>query len=174
MQIKIDTTNLIVVQNWFKTLPEKEQKNIWMSAFRKAAKPMVQTAQAFIPYKSKESAFGGSTRQPSYGLHFSMGVIPYPSHTALWIGSKVSTHTTRGDKLWHVFYGRLVEWGHRKRGKRIAGRNVPGSGMVQGTHFFENAVNATYGEVLDSVNNEWVAAIDRWGERVKRKLKKIK
>jgi hypothetical protein len=153
MEIKIDTINLKILQD----LSVRDQTNIWMSAYRKAAKPLIATTQSNIDNKS-------------YGLYRSIGAIPYRKSLGIWIGSRVSTQTVRQGKLTKVWYGRLVEFGHKKRGK---GRNQ-GVGMVAGTHFFENAWNATYRQVYDSIGNEWINAIDKFMGRLNGKLKKFK
>src|SRR5512139_3266214 len=127
MEIKVDCSNLKILEDFFKELSVKDQTSIWMSAFRKAAKPLIQTAQAFIPYKSGSTALSGTNRTPSYGLHRSIGIIPVPKKLGVWVGSRVSTKTVRKGKLINVWYGRLVEYGHRKKGDK---------GMVKATNFF--------------------------------------
>ena len=161
MKVTIDTSNLKILQDFFNELSVKDQTNIWMSAFRKSAKPLIQTAQALIPYKS-------DNRTPSYGLHRSIGIVPYRKNVGIWVGSKVGTSTVRQGKLTKVWYGRLVEWDHRKRGKKRG----QGVGMVPGSHFFENAWNITRSGIAESIGKDWIKSIEEHMKRVDRKFKK--
>jgi hypothetical protein len=157
MDIKVDTTNLKVLSDFFQDLSTKDQTAIWMSAYRKAAVPLIKAAQSNI-------------HNESYGLARSIGVIPYKQHLSIWIGSRKSTQTARQGKVTKVWYGRLVEWDHRVRGKK---RGQPGSKMVFGTHFFERAINAEYENSFNMIGNEWINAMDRYMSGLDRRLKKF-
>jgi hypothetical protein len=157
MEIKVDTTNLGILQNFFQDLSTKDQSAIWMSAYKKAAQPLIQAAR-------------GGIHNRSFGLYRSIGIVPYKSNLTIWIGSKKSTPTVRQGKITKVWYGRLVEWDHRVRGKK---RGQPGEKIVVGTHFFEKAVLAKYTEAFESIGNEWVNAMDKYMSGLGRKLKKF-
>ena len=161
MNITIDTENLEILQDFFNELSVKDQTDIWMSAFRRSAKPLIQTAQALIPYKSKD-------RTPSYGLHRSFGIVPYKKNIGIWVGSRVGTYTVRQGKLSKVWYGRLVEWDHKKRGKKRG----EGIGVVSGSHFFEKAVDINRQGISDSIGRDWVKSIESYMKKVDKKFKK--
>jgi hypothetical protein len=158
MEIKVDTTNLKVLGDFFQELSTKDQSNIWMSAYKKAAQPLIKAAQ------------GNIKNNRSFGLYRSIGIVPYKDTLSVWIGSKKSTPTVIHGKLSKVWYARLVEWDHRVRGKK---RGQPGTGIVPGTHFFEKAVISTAQSVFDSLGNEWTKAMDRYMVGLDRKLKKF-
>ena len=158
MEIKVDTTNLKVLGDFFQELSTKDQSNIWMSAYKKAAQPLIKAAQ------------GNIKNNRTYGLARSIGTVPYKQNLSIWIGSKKSTQTKNRGKLTKVWYGRLVEWDHRVRGKK---RGQPGEKIVEGTHFFEEAVMSTYTDVFNSIGNEWINAMDRYMSGLNKKLKKF-
>ena len=158
MEIKVDTTNLKVLGDFFQELSVKDQSAIWMSAYRKAAVPLMRAAQ------------GNIKNNRTFGLYRSIGIVPYKENLSIWIGSKKSTPTVIHGKMSKVWYGRLVEWDHRVRGKK---RGQPGNKTVEGTHFFEKAVMSTYTDVFNSIGNEWINAMDRYMNGLNKKLKKF-
>jgi hypothetical protein len=129
-----------------------------MNALKKSAQPLIQTAR-------------GNINNKSFGLYRSIGIVPFSDHTGIWVGSKTSTPTVIHGKISKVWYGRLVEWGHRVRGKK---RGQPGQGMVTGTHFFEDAGRSKAEEIWGSVGNEWLRSMDGFFNKLDSKLKKLK
>ena len=158
MEIKVDTTNLKVLGDFFQDMSRGDRSYIWMNALKKSAQPLIQAAR-------------GNIKSRSFGLYRSIGIVPFKDHTGIWIGSKVSTSTIRQGGLSKVWYGRLVEWDHRVKGKK---KGQSGTKVVPGQHFFERAVNSTSDEMLNSVGNEWLKSMDGYFNKLDSKLKKLK
>jgi hypothetical protein len=157
MNFNIDTSQLKVLKDFFDELSIVDQHKIFMTSFRKAEKPLVDAAKANAP-KSRMN------------LYRSIGTIEMPKEIAILVGSRINTpYVTKQGRLSKVWYGNLVELGHKVRGKK---RGQPGSKIVPGTHFFENAWNTTSERMYNSMADEWYNALDRYIIKLNRKLKK--
>jgi HK97 gp10 family phage protein len=182
MEVTIDTSQIKVLQNFFDDLSTIDQRKIFMSSFRKAAKPLVDKAKADAPFKTGQ-------------LMRSIGTIELPQEIAILVGAKL----TGGGKK-SGWYGHILEVGSYKVGERFRrprhkvkkgfykgeyrGFSLAGNkyydykigqgatGILKGTHFFENAYNIVQDKMYDSMTQEWYDAIDRLIIKTNKKLKK--
>jgi hypothetical protein len=158
MDVSIDTNQVKVLQDFFNDLSTIDQRKIFMSAYRKAVKPLVSAAKANAPNKTGQ-------------LRRSVGTIEKPDDVAIIVGAKL----TGGNKK-SGWYGNILEVGSyrvgerfRKRGKFAANR--ASTGVLKATHWFEEAWDATEKQVYDTIDQEWYTAIDNMIIRVNKKLK---
>ena len=149
MDASIKTDQIKMLEDFFNDLSLVDQKKIFMAGFRKAAKPLLSAARLAAPYKT------GRTKK-------SFGTIAVPQDIAIIVGSKLSG----ANKGWSTHF---IESGTKERFRRTKG-NAP-TGKVTGTHFFENAYNATESQIFDNIENEWLKEIDRFIIKINRRLK---
>jgi hypothetical protein len=162
MEIKLNTDNIKVLQDFFDGLSSIDQRKIFISGFRKAAKPLVKQMKADAPYKTGQ-------------LMRSFGTIEMPERIAILVGAKLTGRAKRSG-----WYGQILEVGSYKTGerfrRRIRGkRQEPGkasTGRLTGMHFVENAYNQTEKEVFVNIEGEWYNAIDQYIVKINRRLKK--
>jgi len=151
MDVTINTRQLKVLQDFFNDLSKADQKKIFISSFRKAAKPLVTAAKANVPYNTGQ-------------LMRSIGTIELKDEVAITVGAKLS-----GGGKKSGWYGGIMEGGTVERFRRKK-KNAP-TGRVAGTHWFERAYNATEEQIFNKIDEEWYNEIDRYIQRVNRKLK---
>lgn len=141
MEITIDASKIAQLEEFFNELSTLDQRKIFMTAFRRAAKPLVQRAKATAPV--------GDTGT----LRKSIGTIEVPNEIALIVGAK----NTGANKGW---YGHFLEDGVSQERFRKTKKGKASTGKLVGTHFFENAYEGTEEEVMEAVEGEYYAAID--------------
>lgn len=149
MEVKVNTSQIRILQDFFDDLSAQDQKKIFTHAYRRASRPLVTMAKALVPLRRGV-------------LQRSIGTIEVPDEIAILVGAKLSG-TSKG---WH---GRFTENGTKERFRKKK-RNAP-TGKIIGSHWFENAYNATEDQVYDSIADEWYKAIDMCITRVNRRLK---
>jgi HK97 gp10 family phage protein len=149
MDITINTSQVEVLKDFFNDLSNRDQRKIFMVAFRKASKPLITDAKATVPRRTGN-------------LAKSIGSIALSSEIALLVGAKKGG----GYKGWH---GHLIENGTVDRFRRSK-NNAP-TGRMNPTHFFESAYNKNEKGVIDSVEEEWLKAIDQCIVRINKRGK---
>lgn len=175
MEVAVDTSQIRILQDFFNDLAHIDQKKIFMTAYRRAARPLVAAAKVTAPGE---------------GLKKSIGTIEMPERVSILVGSKTNTiHmiTERGRQLISkVWYGHLFEWGTKERFRkptrkikrgfykgqyRGISKGTGATGKITATHFFENAYNTTESKVFDSIEGEWYQAIDKMIIRTNKRLR---
>lgn len=141
MEITIDTNQIAHLEEFFNELSAVDQRKVFMTAFRKASKPLIQRAKANTPV--------GATGT----LRKSIGTIEVPNEIALIVGAKNSG----ANKGW---YGHFLEDGVPQERFRKTKKGKVSTGKIVGTHFFEKAYEGTETEVMEAVEVEFYAAID--------------
>lgn len=149
MEISIDSSQIDVLKDFFAGLSTADQRKIFLTAFRKAAKPIIADAKASAPRKT-----GNLIR--------SIGTVGVPNEAAILVGAKKGG----GYKGWH---GHLVENGTVERFRRKL-NNAP-TGKVIGTKFFELAYTNNEQYLTQSTEEEWLRAIDNLIVRINNKKK---
>lgn len=139
MDVNVDASNVKYLEEFFNELATKDQRKLFLTAYRKAVKPLLEKAKATAPV--------GKTGN----LRNSIGTSEVPSEIAILVG------TLKRRKGWH---GHLNESGTTERYRRTKSGKQVSTGRMIGTHFFENAYEATEGQMVDSVNQEFYRAID--------------
>ena len=160
MEVKVNTDNIKVLQDFFDGLSTIDQRKIFISGVRKAVKPLVRQAKADAPYKTGR-------------LMRSIGTIEIPDRIAIIVGAKVAGGKRSG------WYGQILEVGSYKTGerfrRRIKGEKIKSgkglTGVLKGTHFIVNASNQTEKEVYGNIEQEWYNEIDRYIIRTNKRLK---
>lgn len=147
MNASVDTSQILILQDFFKDLSALDQKKIFQSAFRKAAKPLVEAAKANAPVRRGT-------------LQKSIGTMAMPTDISIIVGAM------KRNKGWH---GHLVESGTVERYRKT--KKGASTGKMPGTKFFENAYNATEKQIFDTIEQEWLQEIDRMIIRTNRRLK---
>lgn len=171
MDIKIDTSQIKILQDFFDDLSTIDQRKIFMSAYRKAAKPLIAAARA---------------NSPTQSIRKSIGSIEIPERVGIEVGSKTNTmHVAyRNGKytMSKVWYAHLFEWGTNERFRKLRRKTRSGNwrgvtkgtgatGKINRTDFFLNAWNSTKEQVDNNINQEWFNEINRRIIKVNNKLK---
>lgn len=146
----INTNDVKHLQDFFNDLSIMDQKKIFLEAFRKSAKPLVQRTKANVPQ--------GSTKK----LFRSIGTMAVPNEIAILVGAKKGM----GQGGWKAHF---VENGTTERIRSNGGA----TGRVTGTHFFENSYGNTDNEIEQNTEHEFYVAIDNMIVRVNKKLNKL-
>jgi len=174
MEVKINISQIQVLENFFQDLSVSNQKKIFTSAYRKAAKPLIQAAQSTVPV-----ARGN--------LYRSIGAIENPNDISILVGARLAGKTD--SKGWH---GHFTENGtvdrtfkavknsiHPIKSKgnvigyyRTKAGDQQRTGRINAVHWFENAYNATEEKVYDKIAEEWYIEIDRVIQRLNKKAKR--
>jgi len=158
MEMKIDTSQINVLKDFFDELSTMDQRKIFMASFRKAAKPLIVAARINVP-------------KERMNLYRSIGSIELPQQIAILVGSKVNTqYVTKKGRLSKVWYGNLLEEGTKQRFRKSK-HGGGATGKVTATHFFENAFNITQEQMYDNMAQEWYNEIDKYIIRMNKKLK---
>jgi hypothetical protein len=157
MDVSIDTSQIGVLQDFFNDLSHVNQRKIFMSSFRKAAKPLVTTSKSFAPYRTGQ-------------LMRSIGTVEHPENVSLIVGAKL----TGGQKKsgWYGIFSEPNEgktpherfWKKRGGGKRS-------TGTMSIHRFMEPAYELVQEAMYDSMTQEWYNEIDRFIIRTNKKLK---
>lgn len=156
MDATIRTEQLLVLEDFFRDLSDIDQRKIFITTYRRATKPFINAMKAGAPRRTSN-------------LIRSIGTIEMPQELAILAGAKLSGM----HKGW---VGHLVENGTVERfrktykGKPLKNGSAS-TGRVIGTHFAENAFNATESQVNAIVEEEWYNAIDMFIVKTNRKLK---
>jgi hypothetical protein len=149
MEVTIKTDQIKVLEDFFQGLSTVDQRKIFISAYRKASKPIIAAAVAGAPSRSGR-------------LKKSFGTIEIPKDIAILVGAK------KGGKYkgWH---GHLVENGTVARFRKS--KKNASTGRVIGLHYFEQAFNQTEGQAYAAIEQEWYQAIDNYIVRTNKKAK---
>jgi HK97 gp10 family phage protein len=145
--VNIDTSQLKILEDFFNDLSLVDQRRIFMRAFRKGAKPLIQAARTNIPSRTGR-------------LRRSLGTVEVSNEIAIIAGTKLGGV----NKGW---YGHIVEYGTVLR-KTKKGYN---RGIMPANNFFERSYNATEDTIMDGIREEWYNEIDRFIIRVNSRLK---
>jgi len=148
IETNIDTTNVLILEDFFNKLSHIDQKRIFTNGFRRAARPLTQKAKADAP-KGKTG-----------NLRRSIGSLMVKDDIAIIIGAKKF-----GRYKGH--HGHLVEDGTAPRVRKSGGS----TGTMPGNGFFENAYKSTYPKIRGDIQDEWYKEIDKYIIRVNKKFK---
>lgn len=162
----IDYSNVDILEEFFTELSDINQRGIFMSAYRKAAVPLIARIKANV----------AATATDRGNLWRSIGTRAVQGESDIWMGSILATkYVTKRGKLSNVWYGRLTEGGASNVGRRPKGmsrRSMKDSGrggVIAAKHWFSNAWEAEKDNVYNSINKEWYDAINRLIVRTNRK-----
>lgn len=167
MNVTIDAHQLNILEDFFQQLSTADQAKIFKAGFRKAAEPLVKTAQANV------KVFTGNLRR-SIGTKTNI-----PGDIGVLIGAR-----TYGQ--YKGYHGHLIESGtelryRKKRGSAVREfaakvfggsyrRGTGATGAIAPRRFFEKAWNATQEQVYGEIENEWYNQIDKFIIRTNKKL----
>jgi HK97 gp10 family phage protein len=153
----IETYGFDALEKTFENFQYKDKRAIFLSAYRKATKPMVEQARQNAPM---------STGRTAGTLKKSMGMVPMQDRIGVWVGARV----TGGSKGFHahlVENGTVERFYRTKKGvQHRTGKMNPNAGYAR---FFQKAFDATQKEALDTITEEWYKAIERFIVRSKKK-----
>jgi len=148
IEARINTVNVKILEDFFSGLSAIDQRKIFTSSFRKAAKPLVSRLKTSVPKRSGN-------------LMRSIGSLMVSREIAIIVGAR----KTRPYKGYH---GHLVEDGTAPRFRKSGGS----TGAMPATHFFENTYNSTFPQMQKTMEDEWYHAIDRFIISTNKKFKK--
>lgn len=135
MDITVNTTQIDALKEFFNGLSNADKRTIFITAFRRVAKPIINDARLLIPRKSGN-------------LASSIGTVSLGNEIALLVGAK----KPKGS------HGHLIENGTVERFRR----NGASTGRVIGIHFMETAYNMHDQDIPKLVEEEWLKAIDKF------------
>lgn len=139
MDISVNSQQIESLREFFDGLSAADQRRIFLTAFRRAAKPIITEAKATVPRRT-----GNLAR--------SIGSIAVANEAAILVGAKKSG----GYKGWH---GHLIENGTVNRFRKT--KNNAATGRVIGTKFFENAYTNNEHFITQYTEEEMLQAIDK-------------
>jgi hypothetical protein len=152
MELEIKTAQVKILEDFFNDLSAADQKKIFVSGFRKAARPLVRELKNVVPYRTGR-------------LQRSIGSIENPNDISILIGAKLSGSSR--NKGWH---GHFTENGTKERFRRT--KKNASTGSTPGVHWFENAYDAKEDQIFDNIEAAWHEAIDNFITRTNKKLNK--
>jgi hypothetical protein len=150
MDARLDISNMAHLTEFFNDLSLFDQRKIFLEAFRKASKPLVERIKAGTPVDR-----GNLLR--------SIGTKAVPNEIAILVGAM----RPRGS------HGHLIESGTAER-VYISKKGKPHrTGRIVGIQFVEKAYDAgTEEEVLDAIEEQYYIAIDNAIMKINKKLDK--
>jgi hypothetical protein len=169
--IKVDTSNLQILEETFKEMSDaclsaKDERSIFLTAFRKSAVPVVEMI--------KNNVLTDATERGN--LYRSIGTKAVPNEVALYIGSIRKTPYIKKDgKLSQVWYGLLTEGGANNVGRPPKGssrktmKRENRGGSIEAKYWFSGAWEWGQWQVYDSVGEEVHNALERFLIRAKLK-----
>jgi hypothetical protein len=121
-----------------------DKRNIIISAYLIAVRPTVDLAASLAPRKT-----GGLSR--------SIGAIPDKAinESRVFVGARLK-------RPWRGGFGYMMEYGTKIRYKKNKKRSSTGQVVIPQPGFLYRAADATEQQVMDSVSEQWYAAIERW------------
>lgn len=138
---------MLRLERTFQDLDYRKQRNVMISAFRKATRPTVEAVKSNAPI--------GATGN----LRRSIGILTARNEIAVILGARKG----KGFKGWH---GHIVEEGTNdryyttKNGKRkFVGRMNPNGSYAK---YFRRGIESTEKQVMNILGEEWYKAIDRY------------
>lgn len=149
MELTVNTEQIAALRDFFDGLSAADQRKIFLAAFRRASKPMVDEAKATVPRRTGN-------------LQRSIGTIALSGEAALLMGARKGG----GYKGWH---GHLIENGTVERFRKKK-KNAP-TGKVIGTAFLEQAYMQNEQYLIDATESEWLRSIDLMIVRVNKRSK---
>ncbi len=149
METKVDIDQIRILEGFFKSLEATDQRKIFLTGFRRGARPMVKAAKA------------GAPKGKTGNLEHSIGTMGVPREVAIMVGARKGGGRYKG---WH---GHLLEHGTRKRFRKSGGA----TGRVIGKKFFERAWDQTQEKMYSETDLQWYRAIDNKIANINRKLK---
>jgi HK97 gp10 family phage protein len=160
MELIVNTSNYKHLEDFFQELSAMDQRKIFISAYRKAVKPLVALAKSNVPVKT------GNLRR-------SIGTIEIPDKIAILVGAKTSGKY----KGWYAHFLEPTEGNNpkerfrrRMNGKRIK-TGTGSTGKMTIHRFFEPAYDATEEQIFSTIEQEWYRAIDEKIIRVNKIMK---
>jgi HK97 gp10 family phage protein len=150
MEIAIDTRNLKKLTDFFDSLSREDQTKVWMTAYRKAAKPLLAAARANVP----EGRSGMRRGRPHAGgqVKRSLGMVEEPDKIAVNIGARLTgSPSNRGWAAHFTESGTKV-----RRTKKGANR-----GSTSAKWWMKSAWDQTEEEVNNNIHKEWENEIYR-------------
>jgi HK97 gp10 family phage protein len=145
MSVNLSVTGLKEIDDLLKGLPRQLQHRVLQAAHADAAKPLIDFAQGYSPFKTGK-------------LERSIGAIKPPIHKATEIGI-VKIGPRRGG-IYKGYHGHLIEYGHRivtKKGKTV--------GKTRPKPFIEPAFNVTKkrveNNIADSIGKKLISFMKR-------------
>lgn len=149
MNVKIDISDIKILEEFFQELSTYNKKQVFIAAYRKAVKPLIAAAKASAPMGQGN-------------LQKSIGTMALKNEVALLAGAM----RPRGS------HGHLLEDGTTMRSYITKKNKVQKStGRGPATHFFENAYNATEGQIYSTVTEEWHREIENFIRKTNNRLR---
>jgi len=156
MAIKgIANSDLIVdpgLKNFFdNSMDFKQRRAVFMSAYRKAAKPLVQETKQNLKSRRKSKAAGSN-------LNKSIGVKAKSKQVMLLVGAR-----TYGN--FKGFHGHLLNYGTQERFRKTKSRKRVSTGKMPAMNFWTDALESKTELVGNSIQGEIENALRKWTER---------
>jgi len=145
MNISFNTSEVRVLEDFFNDLSNVNQRKVFISAFKKAVKPLISLAKLGAPM--------GATGN----LRRSIGSIATPRDISILVGARKGRY-----KGWHAHF---IENGTMARFRRSGGS----TGKIISKPFFEPAFNATEKQMYDSIEKTWLKEINRFITKVNKR-----
>lgn len=171
--VTFNTDNLKVLEDAFYEFSTIDQRKIFISAFKKAAVPLVAMIKNNVAQEAIDKG----------NLYRSIGTTAVPNEVAIWVGSiRKTLYVTPKGKLSKVWYGLLTENGTKprqvksflttyaiKRGREDK-RSLSPRG-ISATNWFKGAWEWGQYQVYEGIEKEWYESIERFINKTNAKMK---
>jgi hypothetical protein len=151
MEVKLEISDLKILEDFFSGLSSIDQKKIFMSGYRRAAKPLIRSLKNIVPYRSGR-------------LYRSIGTEERENDIAILVGAKLSGIPK--NKGWHAHF---TENGTKDRIRKKSGGKT---GQTPAIHWFENTYDKKEDEVYDNIASAWYEEIDKFISKINKRSKK--
>jgi hypothetical protein len=171
MDVRIDTSQIKILQDFFNDLSKMNQQKIFMASYRRASKPLLDAMRSNLSQTFKTG-----------DLYRSLKAVNMPENVSVIVGSDTSTpHLIRSGKktkMSKVWYGWLIEKGSYKTGERHWRRATKGkskgtrsTGRLSASNFVKDAWDSTADEVLGSIQDAWFTEVNNLITRTNNRMK---
>ena len=192
LTVNVDTTNLMIIEDTFKRMSDaclsaKDERGIFIKAFKKAAIPVVDMIKANVLAEATDRG----------NLFRSIGTKAVPGEASLWIGSILKTpYITKKGRLSTVWYGLLTEGGANNVGRpTVEGKRLKKSELrtielkrstmrsafmggslnykhIEAKHWFSGAWDWGQWQMYDTINEDISTALNDFLVKAESKMKK--
>ena len=153
----VDTSDFRVLIEFYQELSDMDKRKIWLTAYRKAAQPLLRKAKANAPW-------GTTTKKHVRGaLARSLVMEAVPGEIAIDVGASLKKPS--GWMAHFIDTGTKERFRKTKKGKVSTGRII-------GTHFFEKAVEEESDKITEAADIAYYEAIDKAIVKYNNKSKK--
>lgn len=143
VSLEIQAPDILRLEKTFQDLAYSDQRNVLLSAFRKATKPTVDAVKANAPQGKHDN------------LRKSIGLLTAINEIAVILAAR-RKRPFKGD------LGAIFEDGTKERQYKTKRGMIHRTGHIIGLKYFQKGIDTTQNKVLESLGDEWHKSIERF------------